>query len=163
VLQTFRDWKVVREGDAYKMAFEPDTPGAVSAASLPVMLTQTYVGVQLGQSELGRLGVHGDVYWGIPGNRVGGGGSDVSYAVGISPTVLKPDNRSANEKLALDSAFRSRVTVIPAADGRRAATRTEGAGAGGGAGEREGRVDAIPVAPSAIRGAAGAAPDDAPR
>jgi hypothetical protein len=127
VLQAFRDWKVVRDGDQYKMAFEPDTPGAVSASSLPVTITETYVGLQIGQSELGRIGLHGDVYWNIPDNRVGGGGSDVPYVVGQSPFVLQPDNQSANAKFARDPALRPRVTVAPIA-GRRLSDASGGVG-----------------------------------
>jgi hypothetical protein len=115
VLQVFRDWKVVRDGDRYRMAWEPDTPGAVSAESLTVSVTEAYVGLQLGQSELGRLGLHGDVYWAIPGNRVGGGGSDESFVEAMSPAVASPDNRAANARLAGDPAFRSPVTVVPGA------------------------------------------------
>jgi hypothetical protein len=115
VLQVFRDWKVVRDGDVYKMAWEPDTPGGVSAETLSLSITEAYVGLQLGQSELGRMGLHGDVYWSIPGSRVGGGGSGESFVEAVSPTVARPDNRAANAKLARDPAFRARVAVEPGA------------------------------------------------
>ena len=119
VLQAFRDWKVVRDGESYKMAWEPDTPGAVSAETLSLSLTDASVGLQLGQSELGRLGLHGDVYWGIPGNRVGGGGSDESFVEAVSPAVAKPDNRAANARLARDPSFRLPITVVPVAGSTR--------------------------------------------
>jgi hypothetical protein len=116
VLQTFRDWTVVKYGDGYRMAFEVANPETAPIPAPALPNTHAWVSLSIDQRELGRTTLHGQVGWGVDnsqGQHSAGGSTGEECATGISPTVLEPGNAAMNAKLARDPALRSRVSARP--------------------------------------------------
>jgi hypothetical protein len=117
VLQSFRDWTVVKYGDGYRMAFEVANPPSapVSVPALPGAHASVTLSIE--QRDLGRMTLGGSAGWGVVNSQGedggAGGGSSTPCATGISPTVLQPDNAKVNKKLAREPALRARVSVRP--------------------------------------------------
>jgi hypothetical protein len=114
VLQSLRSRRVVRRGDRYWNA-APDDPAGVPLTAVPE--ARALISLKLNQGELGQFSVTGNsgfVIYNEPGGQMtlslqGHG----PYAVGQSPTVLEPDNRSQNAELARDPALRPRISIRP--------------------------------------------------
>jgi RNA polymerase sigma-70 factor (ECF subfamily) len=121
VLQAFRDWRVARQGDGYKIAFA--VPGAATMSLSEVPGAGAGVSLTIKQSELGRTALEGEVFWftvNSAGKQTDGGSIGDDYATGVSPVVLQPNNAVANAKLARDPALGQRVTISPVSSGQQA-------------------------------------------
>jgi RNA polymerase sigma-70 factor, ECF subfamily len=108
ILQSWRHQRVLRYGSELGLT-GPDDPDGVPVHTVPELrATQK---VRLYQTELGRYGLNGAS--GFRGPDLGRGDQRGPYAVGISPTVLEPDNATANARFAGDAALRIRISVQP--------------------------------------------------
>jgi hypothetical protein len=114
IIQVFHDWKVAKQGEDYKIAF--DVPGAppITLAEAPGI--HAGIGVTIQQRELGRMALGGHAFWSLKGGSgkvtAGGGTSDHSI-VGVSPTVARPDNGALNARFEREPALQVRVSLAP--------------------------------------------------
>jgi hypothetical protein len=110
VLQSFRGWKVVKQGDGYRMAFE--LPAADAEAILVSTLTEARVTVRLAirESELGRTALWGQVSWSLGGES---GAVGRLPAEGSSPAAVHPDNAALNAALRREPTLRAPITLRP--------------------------------------------------
>jgi hypothetical protein len=115
VLQTFRDWTVIKQGDRYRSPWEVPGAAPIPVPALPE--ARTAVGLSIHQRELGRTALSGDVSWFVLGSDgrelTHGGVWGRDYVEGISPTVAQPGNATSNAPLIRDPALRAHVTVRP--------------------------------------------------
>jgi hypothetical protein len=120
VLQSFRGFSLVK-APGIDIGFDV-TGDSTNAQAVPVTAApaaRAAVTLRIQQSELGQFALNGQsrVFVGgqpgrdgiVPGTSTGSS----PYAVGVSPTVRKPDNGATNVKLARDPALRPGVTVLP--------------------------------------------------
>jgi RNA polymerase sigma-70 factor (ECF subfamily) len=126
VLQTFRDWRVVRRDDG-QLIFGPiDLVGRNGIPATESADARAAVTLKLEQSELGTLtlsgssicfgaGEHGKFWRSMMG--------DSQCAVGRSPEAMKPENGRLNRRLGADPRFAAPVTVHPKPITRCAGTR----------------------------------------
>jgi hypothetical protein len=118
-LQPFRDWYLVKRGEDepekdYRFAPDKTFPGALPVPRVPE--ARARIGLQIRQSELGKIVLHASVFWftvGKQGQEMQDAGVGVECAMGMSPAVLKPENAAANAPFAHNPALRPRVTVRP--------------------------------------------------
>jgi hypothetical protein len=114
VLQSLRWRRLIQTEDGWEYTPETDLPGVLPPAAIPEARAQ--VRLRLDPSDLGRftisgaagvftIGKHGQVHW--------YGSSSGTFSSGTSPTARKPDNATANARLAHDPALRARVTLEP--------------------------------------------------
>jgi hypothetical protein len=120
VLQSLRDWRVVRRttashGDVWIPAPDANDPAALPLTSVPEV--RATVSLAVYQSELGQFTLNGESGYlafssvrGDPPNRASQGGN---YVSGMSPAALEPDNEKTNAKLAQDITLRVRISVLP--------------------------------------------------
>jgi len=90
-----------------------DDPNGLPLTAAPE--ARALVTLVLDQNELGRFTFGGGAGYRIVGTRLWSHTGRGPYATGLSPTVLKPDNRVANAGLAGDSTLRLRVSIRPQA------------------------------------------------
>jgi hypothetical protein len=136
VLQSMRYWRLVKskgEGGVEGYEYTPDatTPGALPPSVIPSCRGR--VVLSLDQSELGHSKLSGASYLytiASNGRQYYMGGGSAGCAVGISPTVLQPNNAVLNARLAREPSLRARVTVEMAAEVSRRPVRTVAAAAG---------------------------------
>jgi hypothetical protein len=120
VLQSFRGMALVKAPGidiGFEVTGDLTNPEAVPVTTAPAARAAVTLSIQ--QSELGQFALNGQsrVFVGgqpgrdgiVPGTSTGNG----PYAVGVSPTVQKPENGATNAKLARDAALRPRVTLLP--------------------------------------------------
>jgi hypothetical protein len=116
VLQSQRNRRIVPYGDGLGLGNTQNEPDGLLPAAVPEARAQLML--EMPQSELGQF-----TFTGGPGVFIAAGSSRPGYfnvfggagalAVGMSPSVLNPNNAAANAKLARDPGLRSRVTVQP--------------------------------------------------
>jgi RNA polymerase sigma-70 factor, ECF subfamily len=112
VVQSFRDWRLRRDDKGIAIAYDPDTfLDGVPPATVPEV--RTLVTLALRQSELGQFTLGGSSGLFTPKYDFLEYRDNGPYAVGMSPTVLQPDNTAINARLARDPALRGPVTVRP--------------------------------------------------
>jgi hypothetical protein len=118
VFQSWRDTRLVKEENGYSFvsAKSPALSGALPPAGVPE--SRAHVKVSLNQSELGQFMLSGSTGFGIAGTGMYRGGGSGPCAVGQSPAVLTPDNRSANQRLARHPSLLRRVSLQPRASCR---------------------------------------------
>jgi hypothetical protein len=112
VLESTRHFRVVKGENGYGIAHDSADPRSVALTTVPELRAQMMVSMP--QSELGQFTLSGNAGFNNP--QVGESLFTQSInplAVGMSPSVLKPENGATNAKLAQDSALRQRVTVQP--------------------------------------------------
>jgi hypothetical protein len=116
VLQRWRQERLARRDDSYARTDATD-PNGLPLTAVPE--ARATVSLHLTQSELGQFTIDGNSGFFIPsslrptGVQMMSSRSDGPYAVGISPSVLRPDNSSANARLARDPAMRARISLQP--------------------------------------------------
>jgi Putative zinc-finger len=120
VLQSLRDWRVVRRttashGDVWIPAPDANDPAALPLTSVAEVRATVRLAVY--QSELGQFTLNGESGYlaftsirGDPPNRASQGGN---YVSGMSPAALKPENEKANARLTQDTTLRARISVLP--------------------------------------------------
>jgi hypothetical protein len=116
VLQSQRNRRIVPRGDGLDLGNAQNSPDGLLPAAVPEARAQLML--EMPQSELGQF-----TFTGGPGLFIAAGSRRPGYfnvhggagalAVGMSPSVLKPNNGAVNAKLARDPALRSRVSVQP--------------------------------------------------
>jgi RNA polymerase sigma-70 factor (ECF subfamily) len=108
ILESWRQEHILRHGMELGVT-SADDPDAVPVHTVPELrATQT---LRLYQTELGRYGLNGES--GFYGPDLRRGDWRGPYAVGISPTVLEPENATANARFAVDAALRPRISIQP--------------------------------------------------
>jgi anti-sigma factor RsiW len=123
VLQSMRDTRLIKQENGYTFSSIRDATFAGALPPSTVPEARAYVDLTVRQSELGQFTLGGGSGFsvvgtsfsivGTSGTRMFRLGGNSPYAIGLSPTVLKPDNRSANARFARDPALRPRVSVRP--------------------------------------------------
>jgi RNA polymerase sigma factor (sigma-70 family) len=115
VLQSFRDWRVVRREDGHLVFGPMDLVGRDGVPASQSSEARAAVSVTLEQSELGSMTLGGlsvcfgaghSPFW---HSQMGG----PPFAVGQSPGVMKPENGRVNRRLSADPRFSAPVTVRP--------------------------------------------------
>jgi hypothetical protein len=109
VLQSAREFRLVKSESGYRPARGADAASGVPPAQVPGVRGK--IRIQIDQDDLGKIAF-------VAGSGIaypGGGHSmqDEWLAVGESPSVRSPENATANRALALDPALVPRVTVTP--------------------------------------------------
>jgi hypothetical protein len=118
VLQGLRFWRIQRHDDGFGVYGSDEAAEKVPDWLPPAAVPEVRARVQLSinQSELGRFAFTGGPSIFTVGDAERGfnaGGPSGPWAVGVSPSVLQPDNAALNARLARDPALRARVTVRP--------------------------------------------------
>jgi hypothetical protein len=129
VLQSVPDRRLIKEGDHYSSSFSFTKDPAFATALPPTAVPEAraYVDLSIGESELGQFTLGGGSGFSIAGTKMFTAGSSGPYAVGMSPAVIKPDNRAAHVRLAGDPSLRRRISVQPQASSGDTRTKTSGA------------------------------------
>src|SRR5262249_51162264 len=113
-LQPFRGWYLTKRDEGYALSLDKTAPSALpvpACADAHAMVSLRLVQTELGQTAL-------DSYLEYETRKRNGEPFDSCavenvYAVGMSPAVVRPDNGSANARLASDPSLRPRVNVRP--------------------------------------------------
>jgi hypothetical protein len=112
VLESTRHIRVIKGEKGYEMAHDPADPRSVALTAVPELRAQMMLSMP--QSELGQFTLNGNAGFSNP--QVGESLFTQSInplAIGMSPSVLKPENGATNAKLAHEPALRQRVTAQP--------------------------------------------------
>jgi hypothetical protein len=114
VLQSLRGWRLVKNGDRFRSTTDLTDPRGQALTTVPEVNAQLIL--DLPQSELGQFRLSGASGFFIDSGENVLTSSGAPLAVGMSPTVLKPENAQDRDKkkLVRDPAMRGRVTVVPA-------------------------------------------------
>jgi hypothetical protein len=116
VLQRWRLERLARRDDRYART-DANDPNGLPLSAVPE--ARATVSLRLTQSELGQFTIDGNSGFFIPSSTRPTGVEMLSsrsagpYAVGMSPSVLRPDNSTANARLSRDPALRARVSLQP--------------------------------------------------
>jgi hypothetical protein len=117
VLQSLRDTRILIRGDTLSIGTtrrvpdNPPQPEGLPPAAVPQ--ARPIVTLRLNASERGQLTLEGGagVSVRIGANSSGQQMNSADLALGVSPTVLKPDNATANARLAREPSLQRHVTV----------------------------------------------------
>jgi hypothetical protein len=112
VLESARHWRMIKHGESYESAVDPKDPRSVPLTAVSELRAQVWI--KISQSELGQFTLTGSAGFRNPEvNETLFTVSINPLAVGMSPSVLEPDNRAMNARLAHEPALQRRVTVEP--------------------------------------------------
>jgi hypothetical protein len=116
VLQSIREYRAVKTENGLETTGDLNDPRAQPMSAFSEMGAQ--IRLYLKQSELGQFELSGQSGWYTPGKTnslvYGGptaGTYGITYAVGRSPSALRPENELTNARMAHDAKLRSHVTV----------------------------------------------------
>jgi hypothetical protein len=112
VLESTRHIRVIKGEKGYEIAHDPADPRSVVLTTVPELRAQMILSMP--QSELGQFTLIGSAgFYNPQVNETLFTQSINPLAVGMSPSVLKPENGVMNAKLAREPALRRRLTAQP--------------------------------------------------
>jgi hypothetical protein len=112
VMESQRNRRILSREDGFHLGSAKENPDGLLPTAVPEVRAE--ITLRMPQSELGQFTLTGGPGLYIAEDRgfdLTGSAGDL--AVGVSPTVLNPENAAANARLAHDPSLRPRVTVSP--------------------------------------------------
>jgi hypothetical protein len=117
VLESLRFFRIIQGEKGLISTTDLSDPRGREPAAVPEARAKLFL--DMPQSELGQFRLGGAAGFSIEGTAEDViVGSSTPLAVGVSPTVLKPENAGLNKHLAGDPLLRARVSVVPGNSGQ---------------------------------------------